>query len=113
MSEPTQPLVAQPCTLVIFGGSGDLAKRKLVPAVYNLLLDGVLPPNYAILATGRKPLSDAEFREIAREGVIKYSRQEIKDSVWANFEQRLFYVAGTIDDPKAYADLRTRPGSTP
>ena len=63
MPESIQPLVAQPCTLVIFGGSGDLAKRKLVPAVYNLLLDGVLPPNYAILATGRKPLSDAEFRE--------------------------------------------------
>ena len=67
MSEPIQPLIAQPCTLVIFGGSGDLAKRKLVPAVYNLLLDGVLPPNYAILATGRKPLSDAEFREFAPE----------------------------------------------
>ena len=108
MSEPTPPLTPQPCTLVIFGGSGDLAKRKLVPAVYNLLLDGVLPPNYAVLATGRKPLSDTELREIAREGVIKYSRQEIKDAVWSNFEQRLFYVAGTIDDPKAYADIKTR-----
>ncbi len=75
MPEPIQPLVAQPCTLVIFGGSGDLANRKLVPAVYNLLFDGMLPPNYAILAIGRKPLSDAEFRKIAREGVITYSRQ--------------------------------------
>jgi glucose-6-phosphate 1-dehydrogenase len=66
MSEPTRPLTPQPCTLVIFGGSGDLAKRKLVPAVYNLLLDGVLPANCAILATGRTPLSDEEFRKIAR-----------------------------------------------
>jgi glucose-6-phosphate 1-dehydrogenase len=101
-----EKLAAQPCTLVIFGGSGDLAKRKLVPAVYNLLLDGVLPANFAILATGRKPMSDADFRETAREGVIKFSRQEIKDAVWANFEQRLFYVAGAIDDPKAYTDIR-------
>ena len=103
-----EKLAPQPCTLVIFGGSGDLAKRKLVPAVYNLLLDGVLPANFAILATGRKPLSDVEFRETAREGVIKFSRQEIKDTVWSNFEQRLFYVAGAIDDPKAYSDIRAR-----
>ena len=106
MSEPTRPLTPQPCTLVIFGGSGDLARRKLVPAVYNLLLDGVLPLNYAILATGRTPLSDSDFREAAREGVIKYSRQEIKDDVWTNFEQRLFYVPGAIDNPQAYADIR-------
>ena len=108
MSEPIQPLAPQPCTLVIFGGSGDLAKRKLVPAVYNLLLDGVLPPNYAILATGRKPLSDADFRKTAQEGIVKYSRQKINEKVWPGFEGRLFYVAGSIDDPKAYQDLCKR-----
>lgn len=101
-------MMAQPCTLVIFGGSGDLAKRKLVPAVYNLLLDGLLPPTYAILATGRKPLSDADFRKIAREGVITYSRQALTDSAWTQFEQRLFYVAGALDDPRTYADIRAR-----
>jgi len=108
LTAPSNTLVAQACTLVIFGGSGDLAKRKLVPAVYNLLLDGVLPLNYAILATGRKPLSDAEFRTIAREGILKYSRQAIMDSAWAQFEQRLFYVAGAIDTPQAYRDIRAR-----
>jgi glucose-6-phosphate 1-dehydrogenase len=108
MPENTRSLTPQPCTLVIFGGSGDLARRKLVPALYNLLLDGVLSGNYAVLGTGRKPLTDTEFRESSREGVIKYSRQEIKDEVWANFEQRLFYVPGSIDDPKAYTDLRAR-----
>src|SRR3989441_6245965 len=108
MSEPTRPLVPQPCTLVIFGGSGDLARRKLIPAVYNLVLDGVLPPNYAILGNARKPLSDADFREIAREGIVKYSRQKISEKVWPDFERRLFYVAGSIEDPKAYKDLRTR-----
>ena len=101
MSEPIRPLVPQPCTLVIFGGSGDLARRKLIPAVYNLVLDGVLPPNYAILGNARKPLSDADFRQIAREGIVKYSRQKISEKVWPDFERRLFYVAGSIEDPKA------------
>ena len=108
MSEPTRPLTPQPCTLVIFGGSGDLARRKLVPAVYNLLLDGVLPANCAILATGRTPLSDKEFRKIAREGIAQYSRQKVKEDIWKDFEQRLFYVAGSIDDAQAYQDLRKR-----
>src|SRR3989449_317844 len=108
MSEPIRPLVPQPCTLVIFGGSGDLARRKPIPAVYNLVLDGVLPPNYAILGNARKPLSDADFREIAREPFVKYSRQKISEKVWPDFERRLFYVAGSIEDPKAYENLRKR-----
>src|SRR3989454_9404948 len=102
MSEPTHPLVPQPCTLVIFGGSGDLARRKLIPAVYNLLLDGVLPPNYAIMGNGRKPLSDPDFRQTAREAIAKYSRQKISEKVWPDFERRLFYVCGFVEDPKVY-----------
>src|SRR5881296_2484067 len=108
MSEPTRPLVPQPCTLVIFGGSGDLARRKLIPAVYNLMLDGILPPNYAVLGNGRKPLSDPDFRQTAREAIVKYSRQKISEKVWPDFERRLFYVGGLIEDPKAYKALRQR-----
>jgi len=108
MSEPTRPLVPQPCTLVIFGGSGDLARRKLIPAVYNLMLDGILPPNYAVLGNGRKPLSDPDFRQTAREAIVKYSRQKISEKAWPDFERRLFYVGGLIEDPKAYKDLRKR-----
>src|SRR5207253_3758152 len=69
---------------------------------------GVLPANCAILATGRKPLSDEDFRKIAKEGIAKYSRQKIDEKVWQDFEKRLFYVAGSIDDPKAYTALRRR-----
>jgi len=108
MADPIRPLTPQPCTVVIFGGSGDLARRKLVPAVYNLLLDGVLPGNYAVLATGRKPLTDEEFRATACEGITKYSRQPVKDPPWANLARRLFYTAGAIDDPQAYLALRAR-----
>ena len=108
MSDTARQLTPQPCTVVIFGGSGDLAKRKLVPAVYNLLLDGVLPADYAVLATGRKPLPDPDFRKIAEEGVTTFSRQPLKGSVWSDFSRRLFYVAGSIDDEQTYASLRDK-----
>ncbi|WP_447972546.1 glucose-6-phosphate dehydrogenase [Nitrospira sp. Kam-Ns4a] len=107
-SEPNRALLAQPCTLVIFGGSGDLAKRKLLPALYNLLLDGLLPSNYAVLGTGRKPLGDQGFRAGAREGIAKYSRQAVTDGSWAEFERRLFYVVASIEAPKDYEGLKSR-----
>jgi glucose-6-phosphate 1-dehydrogenase len=106
--DSTKSPMPEPCAVVIFGGSGDLARRKLVPAVYNLLLDGVLPGNYAILGTGRKPLSDLDFRTVSREGVAKYSRQALVDAKWPDFERRIFYQAGAIDDPQAYQDIKAR-----
>ena len=61
--KPTQEALApvDPCTLVIFGGSGDLARRRLIPALYNLLLDGLLPSNFAVIGLGRKPMTDEHF----------------------------------------------------
>ena len=67
-SQETIPPV-EPCTLVIFGGSGDLARRRLIPALYNLLLDGLLPPNYAVVGLGRTSMTDEEFRATLRDGV--------------------------------------------
>ncbi|MBI4400871.1 MAG: glucose-6-phosphate dehydrogenase [Nitrospirae bacterium] len=106
--DTARSLAAEPCTLIIFGGSGDLARRKLVPALYNLLLDGILPPNYAVLGIGRKPLSDLDFRTSSREGVEKYSRQALVDRKWAEFETHLFYLSGAIDDPDLYENLKAR-----
>jgi glucose-6-phosphate 1-dehydrogenase len=106
--DPARSFTAEPCTLVIFGGSGDLAKRKLVPAVYNLFLDGVLPPNFAILGLGRKALSDQDFRASSREGITKFSRQKLSDARWAEFEHRLFYLAGGIDEPAMYQEMKSR-----
>lgn len=106
--DTVRSLTAEPCTLVIFGGSGDLARRKLIPALYNLLLDGVLPSNYAVLGIGRKPLSDADFRAVAREGVKQYSRQALIEEKWTDFERRLFYLAGSIDEPAMYERLGDR-----
>src|SRR5437867_5498379 len=82
-------LTPEPCTLVIFGGSGDLARRKLVPALYNLFLDGSLPSNFAVLGIGRKPLGDGDFRASTREGIISDSRQPLADKPWMGVEGHL------------------------
>ena len=101
-------LTPEPCTIVIFGGSGDLARRKLIPAVYNLLLDGLLPANHAVLGLGRKAMSDQEFRASCREGISKYSRQKLDETKWGDFEAHLAYHAGSIEDPEFYRQMRAR-----
>ena len=96
-----------PVTLVIFGGAGDLTHRKLLPALYNLHVDGLLPP-VAVVGVGRKELSDAEYREFAREGVEAFSRRPVENTHWATFASSLFFVNVTIDEPGAFATLGSR-----
>ena len=92
-SEETIPPVKR-CTLIIFGGSGDLARRRLIPAFYNLLLDGLLPPNFAVIGLGRTSMTDEEFRTTLRDGVVTHSRQALAEDTWKDFAQHLFYVSG-------------------
>jgi glucose-6-phosphate 1-dehydrogenase len=108
--KPTEEALApvEPCTLVIFGGSGDLARRRLIPALYNLLLDGLLPSNFAVLGLGRKRMTDEEFRATVREGVVAHSRQSLVEDRWTIFSRHLFYLAGENDDPKTYTKLKAR-----
>ncbi|MGB0910462.1 MAG: glucose-6-phosphate dehydrogenase [Nitrospirales bacterium] len=108
LSEATKSALAQPCTLVIFGASGDLTRRKLLPAVYNLLLDGLLPPNYAVLGLGRKSMSDDEFRQIAKKGIEQFSRQTLNDEKWNEFHNRLFYMNGPVDDLETFTTMKSR-----
>src|SRR4029077_10149517 len=81
----------EPVTIVIFGGAGDLARRKLLPALYNLHVDGLLPPRIAIAGVGRKPMSDDEYRAFAKAGVAKFSRRPIDEATWAIFAEALFF----------------------
>ena len=100
--------IPSPCSLVIFGGSGDLSKRKLLPALYNLALDGELPANFAVLGIGRKEMTDESFRGFAREGVEKFSRRAHEANHWGDFERSVFYHRGALDDPQNYIDLKAR-----
>ncbi len=97
-----------PCTLVIFGGGGDLSRRKLLPALYNLALDGVLPPHFAVLGFARNELDDASYRQFAREGIEKFSRRPLDETHWSDFSQRLFYMKAEFDDLACFQSMKQR-----
>ena len=71
--------VPQPCAIVIFGATGDLTHRKLIPALYNLAADGELPPSVTIVGFARRKKSDDEFRSDLEEATRKFSRQAVRD----------------------------------
>jgi glucose-6-phosphate 1-dehydrogenase len=75
-------------TIVIFGGSGDLAHRKLLPALYNLHVDRLLPPKCAVVGVGRKEMSDDDYRAFAKDGVTQFSRRPIDEAAWETFAGR-------------------------
>jgi glucose-6-phosphate 1-dehydrogenase len=95
-------------TIVIFGGNGDLAHRKLLPALYNLHVDGLLPPRMAIAAVGRKAMSDEAYREFAKDGVMKFSRRPLDEQAWLTFATLLFFVNASIDGEQGLAPLGAR-----
>ncbi|MCP5042415.1 MAG: glucose-6-phosphate dehydrogenase [bacterium] len=101
-------LQPQPCSFVIFGGAGDLSRRKLLAGLYNLALDGVLPANFCVIGFARTNLDDEKYRELARESVEKFSRRPIKEPYWSDFVRRLHWVSGPFDEPHAYASLTER-----
>ena len=92
--------------MVICGATGDLTRRKLAPAIYNLALGGFLPPEFTVVGFARRPMTNAEFHEHLREGIGQFSRnQPVSESVWAAFAQGIEYEQGNLDDPEAYAAL--------
>jgi|WetSurMetagenome_2_1015567.scaffolds.fasta_scaffold105504_2 glucose-6-phosphate 1-dehydrogenase len=97
-----------PSTLVIFGASGDLSRRKLLPGLYNLAVDDVLPERFAIVGLGRTAMTDDEFRSLARRGIEEFSRRTLDEAVWKGFSSRLFFQRGSADEPSSVADLRVR-----
>src|SRR5262245_55107286 len=94
--------------MVIFGGGGDLAHRKLLPALYNLHLDGLLPPRTAITGVGRKQMTDDEYRNFARDGVAQFSRRPLDAKAWQTFAPNLFVANASIDEDSSLASLGSR-----
>jgi glucose-6-phosphate 1-dehydrogenase len=83
---------AEPCTIVIFGASGDLTQRKLVPALYNLHLDRLLPTGFAVVGVARRELPQDTFVSALREGTQQYSRRAMSDEIWQEIASGLSYV---------------------
>lgn len=96
----------EPCVMVIFGATGDLTHRKLIPALYNLARQGFLPPGFSVVGFARRGKTDDEFRAEMKQAVSQFSRHHDVDHVfWESFAQGLFYCSSTFDDPAGYARL--------
>jgi glucose-6-phosphate 1-dehydrogenase len=96
---------AGPCALVLFGASGDLTKRKLIPALYNLVREKLLPEEFAIVGFARRDTSTADFREQMRRNLVEYASGGFVEEDWVWLENRLHFVPGSFDDPEAYRRL--------
>lgn len=99
---------ASPCIMVIFGATGDLTARKLLPALYNLARDGQLPAHFGCLGYARKAQSNEQFREEMHKAVNQFSRAKpIDEQLWNSFQEQLFYVNADFDSEQGYETLRT------
>src|SRR6195256_3497115 len=98
---------APPATMVIFGASGDLTKRKLVPALYNLQLERLLAPEITAIGVSRTAENDENFRASMREGIDQFSRTgKAQPAIWDSFAQGLYYIPGDTKDPKTFSMLK-------
>ena len=89
---------AEPCALTIFGASGDLTQRKLIPALYALAFRGLLPSSFGIVGVARTPMTDDEFREKMKQAVMEHGRDEFRDDVWEELAAGMRYVATDFAD---------------
>ncbi|HEY0756671.1 MAG TPA: glucose-6-phosphate dehydrogenase [Ktedonobacteraceae bacterium] len=96
----------EPCVMVIFGSTGDLTHRKLLPALYNLALEHPLPAGFSVIGFARRPYNDEVFRQQALESINQFSRQKpVNPQVWESFESGIYYLQSDFNDPKGYAKL--------
>lgn len=102
--EPTRP-TPQPCTIVIFGATGDLTHRKLIPAIYNLAADGDLPEGTCVVAFARREKTSEEFRVELETAARKFSRQKIDDALWTKFAASITYHRSEFSDVEGYKSL--------
>ncbi len=94
--------------MVIFGATGDLTKRKLIPALYNIAADGELPPAVSVVGFARRPKTDDEFRKEQEEATRQFSRQTVRDEIWNAFAKSLFYHQSEFHDSAGYKNLAER-----
>ena len=97
--------VADPCVMVIFGAAGDLTRRKLIPALYNLAKAELLSREFAILGISHNPMSDDDFRKKLSDDIKQYAGSEVDSNIWEWFNRRLYYVTGDFGDKKLYSQL--------
>jgi glucose-6-phosphate 1-dehydrogenase len=105
LTEGLERTPVHPTNLVIFGATGDLAQRKLLPAVYNLAHEGALPERFNMIGIARTDQPDEEYREFARGAIRKYSRRTPDDTVLTSLLERMRYVPGSFDEATTYDSI--------
>ena len=105
LAAPAVTQRAGPCVIVIFGASGDLTKRKLLPSLCNLVAKGLLAEEFSIIGVGRREWSDEDFRQQMRDAVSEFATPKVEPALWNVFEQRMRYCHGSYTDPGTYQRL--------
>ena len=107
-SETMAAQPAGPCVMTIFGASGDLTKRKLIPALYNLAKENLLSKEFALVGFARRAMTNEEFREKIGGEISQFATTQVDLDLWRWFSHRLYYVQGDADDPAAYQKLASQ-----
>jgi glucose-6-phosphate 1-dehydrogenase len=104
-NDPAEAQIGEPCTMVIFGAGGDLTKRKLLPALYNLRANKLLSNEFAMIGFSNNQFSTQEFRESQSKDIREFATTKIDDEIWNWFNERIEYVQGDFGDPAAFKRL--------
>ena len=99
------PRVPDSCALVVFGATGDLSRKKLIPAVYDLGNRGLLPPGFVLMGFARRDWDAGEFGDMAQEAARKHARTEFRPDVWRRIEETICFIPGSFDDDAAFDQL--------
>ena len=92
------PRIAGPCSVVIFGVTGDLSRKKLMPAIYDLANRGLLPPSFSLVGFARRDWADQDFGEIVYDAVKEHARTPFRQEVWDRLAEGIRFVQGSFDD---------------
>src|SRR5437867_5857679 len=95
-----------PCVMVIFGASGDLTKRKLIPALYNLARESLLSRHFAVIGFARRPMSNEEFRKKISQEIKEFATSPVDPQLWDRFVKQLYYLPGDVQDENSYRKLQ-------
>ena len=99
--------LADPCVMVIFGAAGDLTKRKLIPALYNLAKGNLLSKEFAVVGMARAPMTTEDFRRKLSQEIHEFGTESVDPALWEWFVRRLYYVSSTFENASGYRELRT------
>jgi glucose-6-phosphate 1-dehydrogenase len=110
MSDDTQHQgrPGDPCAMVIFGASGDLTKRKLIPALYNLAKDNLLSKEFAVIGFARNEMTSEQFRDMLSSEIKEFATTTVDPSIWQWLAERVYYVSGEFGDPAAFERLKAQ-----